>query len=164
MSASIRVSWKDEQLQSDIRRALTVAPKLIMGAVKESTFDVLGQAKENVKNTFNTTRREGQAHSGSFGTLGGSIGTKFTPAAFRGETGPAAIYGRIHELGGVIKPVHAQFLTFRLPDGQWVKTRRVVMPARPYMRPAFESMVPKIRKNFGNALRKALQIPPGGSD
>ena len=167
MSNSVRVSWKDEPLQRDLKRAIAVAPKEIMDAVKTSTHDVQREAKINVKSKLNTTRQVGVSHSGSLGGLGQSIGTKFTPAAFRGETGPAAIYGRIHEFGGTIKPVHGQFLSFISTKGssagQRIFVRLVVIPARPYMRPAFEDSQPKIRANFVKALKKALQVPGGAN-
>jgi len=47
-------------------------------------------------------------------------------------------YARIHELGGVIVPVRANWLHFEI-DGQHVMTKRVVMPARPYLRPALDN-------------------------
>lgn len=42
-------------------------------------------------------------------------------------------YAAIHQFGGVIRPVRAKALKFRLPTGQWVHAQRVVMPARPYL-------------------------------
>lgn len=38
-------------------------------------------------------------------------------------------YARIHELGGVIKPVNAPWLRFKI-GGQWVTTDKVTIPAR----------------------------------
>lgn len=38
-------------------------------------------------------------------------------------------YARIHELGGVIKPVNAEYLTFQI-DGQWIRTKEVNIPKR----------------------------------
>ena len=54
-----------------------------------------------------------------------------------GRLGTNVIYGRIHELGGVIRPVKASALRFRV-GGRWVTVRRVTIPARPYLRPALD--------------------------
>lgn len=43
--------------------------------------------------------------------------------------GSSVEYARIHELGGVIKPVNAEYLTFQI-DGQWIKTKEVNIPKR----------------------------------
>lgn len=51
---------------------------------------------------------------------------------------------RIHSLGGTIVPRRGPYLTFRLyatptevtPSGPWVRTRRVNIPARPFLEPA----------------------------
>jgi len=42
-------------------------------------------------------------------------------------------YARIHQLGGVIRPVHAKALRFRLAHGAWVAAKQVTLPARPYL-------------------------------
>lgn len=42
-------------------------------------------------------------------------------------------YAAIHEFGGTIVPRRAPYLHFRV-DGRWVKTTRVVLPARYYVR------------------------------
>ena len=47
-------------------------------------------------------------------------------------------YARIHELGGVIRPVTAQYLHFVI-DGAHIMTKVVHMPARPYLRPAIDN-------------------------
>lgn len=44
-------------------------------------------------------------------------------------------YAAIHEYGGVIKPKTKPFLRFKIGE-QWISTKQVVMPSRPYLRPA----------------------------
>jgi phage gpG-like protein len=39
---------------------------------------------------------------------------------------------RIHQLGGTIRAVRAEFLSFRL-NGKWVRTKQVTIPARPFI-------------------------------
>lgn len=46
--------------------------------------------------------------------------------------GTNSVYGRIHEMGGVIKPVAKRFLHF-VVDGEHVFTKQVTMPARPFL-------------------------------
>lgn len=42
------------------------------------------------------------------------------------------IYARIHELGGVIRPVHAKALHFKIGN-RWITTQKVTMPKRSYL-------------------------------
>ncbi len=48
-----------------------------------------------------------------------------------------AIYGAIHEFGGDIYPVNAQFLHFKI-DGQDIFTKHVYIPPRPYFHPTLQ--------------------------
>ena len=50
--------------------------------------------------------------------------------------GRGVVYARIHEEGGDVEAKRAPYLRFRLPGGQWVRTKRVKIPARPFMAPA----------------------------
>ena len=52
--------------------------------------------------------------------------------------GPTKIYGRIHELGGTIKPIYAKMLSWMGDNGIRRFAKKVVIPARPYLRPAVD--------------------------
>lgn len=60
-------------------------------------------------------------------------------------------YSSIHEYGGVIRPKSGQYLTFQV-NGRWVSVREVRIPARPYLRPAYDELTPK----FNNYLQDAI--------
>ncbi len=75
------------------------------------------------------------------GTLRRSIGLKATSK--KAIVGTALVYARIHDQGGVIRPVRAKALRFKI-NGQWIVTRKVVMPkykGRGFLTPAFNWMV-----------------------
>lgn len=55
--------------------------------------------------------------------------------------GTNLVYARIHEFGGTITPKRAKALAFQLPDGTWRTAKKVVLPARPYMRPTFKRLI-----------------------
>lgn len=46
-------------------------------------------------------------------------------------------YSAIHEFGGTIKPRKSKYLKFVI-GGQWKSVKQVIMPARPFLMPAFE--------------------------
>lgn len=60
------------------------------------------------------------------------------PTRFSGDVGPTIEYGRIQELGG--------------------QTRRSILPSRPYLKPAFDEVLPEIgiifREEWAWALRR----------
>lgn len=47
------------------------------------------------------------------------------------------VYGPIHEFGGTIKPKVGKYLKFQIA-GQWKTVKQVVIPARPFLRPAIQ--------------------------
>jgi phage gpG-like protein len=59
------------------------------------------------------------------------------PTSVEGQVGPTIVYGRIQELGGVAG-------------------RGAVLPARPYMQPSFEKVMPEIGVIYRDAWRAAL--------
>jgi phage virion morphogenesis protein len=68
-------------------------------------------------------------------TQSGHLGNSITSDSGRdwAAWGTNMIYGRIHQLGGEIKPKAGGSLRFKLATGAWVKARKVTMPDRPYL-------------------------------
>lgn len=73
------------------------------------------------------------------------------------NVGPTVVYGRIQELGGVIKPVFARMLHWVDPKtGEHRVAGRVTIPPRPYLRPAVDENISKIIAAVEFQLRKGL--------
>jgi len=69
-----------------------------------------------------------------------------------GQWGSADVkYALIHELGGVIRPVRAKALAFRLPDGSFRMAQQVTIPPRPFLRPAADAIYPLLAGNIRKA-------------
>jgi phage gpG-like protein len=104
------------------------------------------------------------------GALTGSI--QITSFAARegtnvvGQWGSVDIkYALIHELGGTIVPVRAKALAIPQPDGSVRFVKKVVIPARPYLRPAADLIYPRLAANIRRAWEKGGAAPaPGSSD
>jgi phage gpG-like protein len=88
-------------------------------------------------------------------------------------------YARIHEFGsgylpgGVIRPLTAPFLVFRVNSSQnivktgvtfspgavnqvWVRTKQVRIPARPFLRPAANGIRSEVRQVMNKAIADAI--------
>lgn len=72
------------------------------------------------------------------------------------------VYAAIHEFGGVIVPIKAKALHFVI-DGKHIATQRVVIPARPYLRPAVNEHLPEIEEAVGAALAGLLERAANGN-
>lgn len=73
------------------------------------------------------------------------------------DIGPTVIYGRIHELGGMIVPVNAPMLAWQDKDtGEYIFANAVHIPARPYMRPAVDENDEKILEAVAAELRRSI--------
>ena len=91
--------------------------------------------------------------------LAGSIQTVKDSVTATGafvNVGPTVVYGRIHELGGIIKPVFKKFLHFFIDDKE-IFTKIVRMPARPYLRPAFDEHQKDIEDAVGFQVKKLIE-------
>jgi len=51
----------------------------------------------------------------------------------RVEVGTNVPYAPVHQFGASITPKRARYLKFRTPDGGFVQTSRVTVPARPFL-------------------------------
>jgi phage gpG-like protein len=72
------------------------------------------------------------------GKLSGSIKLDVSGQLFQLRAGgPSTPYARIHEEGGRIFPKAGRYLTFRGSTG-WATVESVLIPQRPYLRPALE--------------------------
>lgn len=92
------------------------------------------------------------------GDLARSVGYKIN--GDRVVIGSNLRYAPIHEFGGVIVPRKAPRLIFKTLDGAWHSASRVVIPARPFLRPALKDSRPAIlsivKAQAEAALREAL--------
>lgn len=139
-------------LKNEVRAALKAATGTeLVKAAFAGGYVIEGAAKVNVEKTFS-----GKSTGGA--GLGGSIQTVLEKSSETEATvnvGPTVIYGRIHELGGIIKPVFKRFLHFFI-EGHEVFAKVVVMPARPYLRPAVDENEEKIGDAVAYQLRDAI--------
>jgi phage gpG-like protein len=65
------------------------------------------------------------------------------------------IYARIHELGGEITPVRKKFLKYNL-KGKTIFSKKSVIPARPYIRPALEENIDSLSKIIAKELIRSV--------
>ena len=66
------------------------------------------------------------------------------------------IYAAIHEFGGVIKAKNAPYLWFKTKSGDWVRTKSVTIPARPYLRPAIYENPNELAEIFAAVMRRLM--------
>lgn len=74
-----------------------------------------------------------------------------------GRIGTNVIYARIHELGGIIMPKTAKALRFQVAPGEWRTAQKVVMPARPFLRPAIMDRLEDMSRAVGKELETAFK-------
>lgn len=144
-----------------IRRNKLSKPKIeemrakLSRAQSQRRREFLSRRLSEVMAKYNT---EGQMLAVRTGRLRSSIYAKVEGEGLNltGRVGTNVWYGRVHEYGAEIRPRRARVLHFRLPTGEEVFTRRVVIPARPWLRPSFETWKPKIVYAIERAIQRAL--------
>lgn len=120
----------DRAIEAGKRRGLAAAAIHLQAAVKLAlSKSAAGQAPPGSPPGVKT------------GTLRRSIQvdlSKNKGARPRVRVGSNVEYARIQELGGVVSARPGGLLRFKTPDGQWRTAKRVVLPARPYLRPTLK--------------------------
>jgi phage gpG-like protein len=81
---------------------------------------------------------------------------KSTDTSAEADVGTGVVYARIHEFGGMIAAKAGGALRFMI-DGQWISTKSVQIPARPYLRPACDENTGKILDAVGYELKQGLE-------
>ena len=91
------------------------------------------------------------------GRLLRSLGWRITGGgdALEGELYAEAPYAGVQEEGAVILARRAKYLKFRVA-GRWVQVRRVVVPARPFLRPGGLAAVAALERHLARALTEEL--------
>ena len=128
-SSAITIEFDTSSLISDLDKV----DKRIRGEVARKAVDagghqVMDYARLNIRQKLNKHPRGHLANSIT-------VTSKNTGSGAVAEVKPNREYARIHEFGGTIVPRRAKYLTFRV-DGRLVRTKKVTIPARPYMKPA----------------------------
>ncbi len=88
-------------------------------------------------------KKTGKRYEGKFGFL---------------RAGKSSKYRRIHEFGGIIRPKNKPYLMFRLPDGQWIRTKKVRIRRKNYFRDGANSGYRKLRKTMPEHLRSQVRM------
>lgn len=73
-----------------------------------------------------------------------------------GVLGSDSIYAAIHEFGGVIATSGKQYLTFQGKYG-WAKVSQVIIPKRPFLRPAVERNRRSMRQEIIRGINKEMR-------
>lgn len=117
---------------NDIKSALR--KDVLMKAANAGGIVIANHAKLNIQKTFSVKQSGGRGLQGSIIVKE----AKSTSSSAWVDVGPTKIYGRIQELGGIIKPVFAKMLSWVGDDGKRIFANQVRIPPRPYMRPAMD--------------------------
>lgn len=146
-SQSLR--WDGDAITARMRAAQ-------INGVNKTMAEAVQQAKNNHAWNNQTGVLEGSIKIAEFARVDG--------AGVVGTWGSTDVrYALIHELGGVIVPVRAQALKFKLPDGSFRIVKSVRIPARPYLRPAADAIYPKLAGNIRGFFEKASGASQGGA-
>jgi len=110
---------------------------------------VEGHAKVNIVNTFKKQT----------GNLANSIMVDVVASADKATAriGPTAIYGRIQELGGTVKPLIKKRLHWVDENGKHHSAESVTLPARPYLAPAVNDHEQEIIDAMAENLRSEIE-------
>lgn len=125
-----------------------------MNKIRSKTPDAskvaMRRACEMLRGYIVKRKLSGQVLKRRTGRLAGSIETEVlgTRNEVIGRVGSNLKYARIHELGGVIRPVRAEYLSFMIGD-QFIRVKEVTIPKRPYIASSMKEYRNDLQKIIG---------------
>jgi len=140
--SAIRIDFKDgARFVNDLKRmGKAVSGAQLLAALRAGEYVAIGHVKMNIVNwdlimsgKLLNSVQEDDAYSNQ-----DSAWVTF---------GPHAVYAAIHEFGGVITAHTTRGLIFQI-EGQWIRTHSVTIPAKPYLRPVFDTNRDEIIEAF----------------
>lgn len=138
-------------LSNNFKKALAAATSDDLERMaKAGGYVVENNAKINAERVFS---------SESLGNLAASIMTAVSEKKTKKvmvDVGPTVVYGRIQELGGIIRPIKAKMLHWVDAEGKDAFANMVTLPARPYLRPAMDENQNDIKDAIESTLRTNL--------
>lgn len=122
------------------------------GAAKDNASGPRPQNIDKVTgNLVNQIQSTGLNSGGNLGSGGATVNK------LSGYVESRAIYSRIHEEGGVITPKTAPRLAWQTPSGEWRFANMVIIPPRPFMKPAFDANKDAMVQKLTDAIRELIQ-------
>jgi phage gpG-like protein len=118
--------------------------------IKESTKKIENYIKESFGSVGKPKIRTGKLKASIIGEVEKSGNT------FIGLLSSNLDYAAVQEFGATIKSLKSQYLTFQI-NGQWVKVREVIIPARPYLLPGVEDNIDDIGITITTIISQELE-------
>lgn len=148
MADQAKITLKnDREVKRAIKRLGDNLPKAAESAMRQSMLFLHRQTVAK--------KLSGQVLKRQTGRLASSMNSKVYKQGrgVVGIIGSNVKYARIHEFGGTIVPKNGPFLVFRIGD-RVIKTKKVTIPARPYMGPTFRENKSRVKEIFKRSLIK----------
>jgi len=132
-----------------VERLSARLPQIMRQAMERALRDGLSLARQRMQS--------GQGPRPRSGRLMNSIraGVETRGSSLVGWIASDAPYAAAQERGAVIQAKRARYLKFQV-QGRWVQVRRVVLPARPFLRPARDEAAARLEAYLFEALEKEL--------
>ena len=143
MAVSVRITGAEELIAKLNRMGVEVPQKLATDAAKAGGETFVKLARDNVWANF--TQRSG--------ALSDSLKVVVTRAGYVRAGSYGLVYNKIHEYGGIITPKRARTLSWIGDDGVMRFAKMVYIPARPYIRPAFDEHKSDIIESMSTVIK-----------
>lgn len=147
MAVSIKITGVEELKSRLATAGKIVSTEIATEAAKEGGETLNMYAQLNVLSNF--TMRSWKLH--------GSFKTVVTRAGNVRAGSYGISYNKIHEYGGIITPKTKNYLSFMGSDGVVKFIKRAVIPARPYLRPAYDEHRDDIEAAMGKVVYNYLK-------
>jgi len=135
---SVKLKKTTDRMSKNMDKGLVQAAILLQGSIKKDFLSgqVLNVRTNRLRSSVTYTNPEG------------SPGGRFL------KVGTNVKYAPIHEYGATIVPKTAKVLRFNIPGVGWRSAHKVIIPPRPFMKPALKDNSDKIVRIIQKSVTK----------
>lgn len=116
---------------------------------------ILGKLTARTTRLIRSISPQGGARPGGIGSSEQIREIREFGNRFIGRFGSRVPYAAIHEFGGTIRAKNKKYLRFRTFDGSWHTSKKVTIPARPFITPAARDEEQRIASMIGDTFARA---------
>lgn len=152
-----------EQFQRKVQTWHRRAPETLRLGLTEAAIIVTKEVRDKHLGGPKMARGRGSSTSATLAPVSGkllaSVGYRVsvTGDRIKAEVGTNLKYARIHEYGGIIKPVKGKFLKFEI-GGRTIFAKQVKIPARPFLRPSVKAKRPEVVRILADHFMRSYDL------
>ena len=138
MATVYKIDIDVKDVEKKLEQTSLHVEKVVRKILRTANSQVIKTAKNTARSLFKSFNNENDSHNPSI-LKSFSQYVLYKDDSFAAWIHDRTLHAAVMEKGAKINPVKGEYLFFKI-DGQWKKVKGVSIPARPFVKPAFDNV------------------------